>query len=98
MGIHGIAQPPRPEPKATCPRCRRPVAVLKTGKCSYCQAEIPGSAVQTQVKAALPPELLLAFEPRAVTVSTRSKWIRRAIALGVAALLVAGVMALCMKS
>src|SRR5206468_9322321 len=42
MGIKGITPPPGPTPKALCPSCHRPVALLKAGKCVYCGAIIPG--------------------------------------------------------
>ncbi len=98
MAIHGSALPPGPKPKAACPRCGRPVAVLKSGKCFYCGVEIPGSPPPAQSKVALPPDLLLAFAPRAASVSTGSQWIRRMIAFGATALLLAAIMGPCMKA
>ena len=97
MGIHGIAKPKRPEPKAKCPQCGRPVVVLKSGKCSYCQAAIDGAPRPAEAHVTLPPELLLALQPRAATISSGSRWTRRVIAVGATALLMAVFMGTCMK-
>jgi len=74
------------------------VAVLRSGKCFYCGAEIPGSPGAAEEKGALPPELLLALEPHAARVSRGSKWIRRTIAFGATAVLVAAIMGSCMRA
>jgi hypothetical protein len=98
MGIQGISRQPANEPKASCPSCRRPVAVLKTGRCSYCGAPLPGALHVVGSTPGLPPELLLSLQPRTPQVSKRTRWIRRLIGLGVASLLVAAIMGPCMKS
>ena len=98
MGIQRIAPQPEKEPRAICPSCRRPVVVLKTGKCSYCGAPLPGAVPVVASARGLPPEVLVSLEPRTAVVSSRSKWIRRMLAVGVTFLLVAAVMGSCMKS
>lgn len=100
MGIHAVSrQPsPTPEPKATCPSCHRPIAVLKSGKCLYCGNAIRGALHVVEGKAGLPVELQFALQPREGKLSNRAKWIRRIIALGVSSLIVALIMGPCMKS
>ena len=97
MGISGVAPRPKPVPKATCPGCRRPVALLKSDRCVYCGATT-GSATVAAPASKLPAELLIALEPRANAVSTRSIWLRRVLALGGAGLLTALIMGPCMKA
>ncbi len=98
MAIHRVAPAPRPAPKATCPTCHRPVAVLKRGKCLYCGTEIPGLASGARSEHTRPPDLLIAFPPRAASVPDRSRWVRGLIALGVSVMLVAAMMGACMKA
>ena len=98
MAIHAIARPPAPEPKATCPTCHRPVALQKNGKCIYCGAPLPGAAQVAEPQRGLPPEILLSLQPRRVEISSRTRWIRRAIAFGVSSSLLAAFMGACMKS
>jgi hypothetical protein len=98
MGTHGISLLPPPEPKATCPSCHRPVAVLKSGRCLYCSAPIPGALHVVEPGRGMPPDVLLSIQPRAAEVSSRTRWIRRMIAFGVASMLVGAIMGPCMKS
>jgi hypothetical protein len=97
MGIHAVARMPAPEPKATCPSCHRPVAMMKSGTCVYCGHRISDAEVEAP-KAGLPPELMFELQPRAAKISTGTRWIRRVIALGLSSLLVAVFMGPCMKS
>jgi hypothetical protein len=98
MGISGVAPRPKPVPKATCPGCQRPVALLKSDRCLYCGASTGGAAVAAAPTSKLPAELLIALEPRASTVTTRTIWLRRVFALGGAGLLTALVMGPCMRT
>jgi hypothetical protein len=98
MAIHSISRPPAPEPKATCPTCHRPVALLKSGKCIYCGAPLPGALHLVEPWRGLPPDVLLSLQPRTAEVSIRTRWIRRMIAFGVSSLLVSGIVGPCMKS
>lgn len=98
MGISGVSPHRRLAPKATCPGCKRPAALLKSGRCVYCGADL-GTQAQTLAPASkLPAELLIALEPRPKTVSSGSVWFRRIIALGGAGLITALVMGPCMKA
>ncbi len=72
--------------------------MLKSGKCLYCGAPIPGALHVVEPGPGLPPDILLSLQPRAAEVSSRTRWIRRMIAFGVASLLVAAIMGPCMKS
>lgn len=98
MGIHAVARPQAPEPKATCPSCQRPIVVLKSGKCLYCGNPIPGAIHAVEAKPGVPPELMFALQPREAQVSNSSKWIRRFIAAGVASILIAFFVRACMKT
>lgn len=98
VGIRGVTSSPRPAPKATCPRCGRPVALLRSARCVYCGAETGTPEAVAASGPRLPPEALIALEPRAHEVSSRSVWLRRVIALGGAGLVVALVMGPCMRS
>ena len=103
MGIRGVAGQPKPVPRATCPGCGRPVALLKSEQCLYCGAPtvaVPGlapSRATESPRAKLPVELLIALEPRKRTVSSRSIWLRRVLALGAAGLLTVLFMGPCMR-
>jgi hypothetical protein len=99
MGIKGITPPPGPAPKALCPSCHRPVALLKAGKCVYCGATIPGlvPALPTGPKGSLPTEIPLPELMVADDMQNRAKWARRIIAFGGMALLIAAMMGACMK-
>ena len=80
--------------------------MLKSGHCLYCGTETPHAAGLAREVAsrggpsatALPAELLFALEPKASGVSSGSMWLRRVIALGLAALLLALFVGQCMKS
>ena len=85
-------------PKATCPGCRRPVALLKSARCVYCGTALGGPSVPAGPASKLPAEALIALEPRARSDSTGSLWLRRVLALGVAGLLTALVMGPCMRT
>lgn len=85
-------------PKATCPGCKRPVALLKSGRCVYCGADLGGPAQALAPASKLPAELLIALEPRPKAASSGSIWFRRILALGGAVLLTALVMGPCMKA
>jgi hypothetical protein len=74
------------------------VVVLKSGKCLYCGERIPGALHVEETRPGLPPELMFSLQPRPARVSTRRKWIGRAIAMGVSSLLVGLMMGPCMKS
>jgi len=97
MGIHAVAKAPRPEPKATCPSCHRPVAMMKSGKCLYCGQPLPGALQVVETRPGLPPELMFALQPRTSQITPRTKWIRRAIAMGISSLLVGLFMGPCMN-
>jgi hypothetical protein len=99
MGIKGVSPPPGPAPKALCPSCHRPVALLKAGKCVYCGATIPGLAPAAAAisKGTLPSELALPELMIAGDMENRAKWARRIIAFGGMALLIAAMMGACMK-
>jgi hypothetical protein len=87
MGIQGVPARIKPAPKATCPRCRRPVAVLKSGRCSYCGAILDPSRPAAEVPAH--PEALIALDPQAtVRTSPRIVWLRRMAAMGAVSALV----------
>jgi len=95
VGISGVSPRPKPVPKVTCPTCRRPVAVLRSGLCSYCGAVV-GPADRPAARAsAIPPAVLIALEPRAH--ESGSKWLSRAIALSAAGVLLAVFIKACMK-
>jgi hypothetical protein len=80
----------------TCPTCRRPVAVLRSGLCSYCGAVV-GPVDRSAARASsIPPEVLIALEPR--THDSGSKWLRRTVALGAAGVLLAVFIKACMKA
>ena len=97
MGIRGVPASIKPAPKATCPRCGRPVVVLKSGRCSYCGAVLDASRPAVEVPAH--PEALIALDPHAASGSSpRVVWLRRMIALGGASLLTALFARACMKS
>lgn len=97
MGIQGVAASIKPAPKATCPRCRRPVAVLKSGRCSYCGAVFDAARPAAEVPAH--PEVLIALDPQAAGRSSpRAVWLRRLIALGAAFTLTALFARACMRS
>jgi len=98
MGISGVSSHLKPVPKATCPGCRRPVALLKSDRCVYCGTAIGGPPSPAAPGSRLPAEALIALEPRARTVSSGKVWLRRVLALGGAGLLVALVIGLCMKA
>jgi hypothetical protein len=72
--------------------------VLKSGKCLYCGAPIPGALHVVETQGGLPPELQLALQAGAEKSAGGSRWIRRMIAFGVAAILVAAIMGPCMNS
>jgi hypothetical protein len=72
--------------------------MLKSGRCLYCAALIPGALHVVEPERGLPPDLLLSLQPRTAEVSSRTRWIRRMIAFGVATMLVAAVMGPCMRS
>jgi len=99
MGIKGITPPPGPTPKALCPSCHRPVALLKAGKCVYCGAISPGlvPALPATPKGTLPTEIPLPELMVADDMQNRAKWARRIIAFGGMALLIAAMMGACMK-
>ncbi len=109
MGIRGFGPRPRPAPKATCAGCGRPVALLRSERCVYCGAAtgdrvappvaaVAGGAATPVPVSKLPPELLIALEPRPSPVTTRGMWLRRILALGGAGILTALVMGPCMRS
>jgi hypothetical protein len=72
--------------------------VLRSGRCVYCGAETGPAGTVAAGGSKLPPEALIALEPRAHEVSSRSVWLRRVIALGGAGLIVALVMGPCMRT
>jgi len=97
VGIQRIAASNKPAPKATCPRCRRPVAVLRSGRCSYCGAVLDPSRPAAEIPSH--PEALIALDPRAVSErSPRMVWIRRLMALGAASALAGLFARACMRS
>ena len=100
MGIQAVAEPPRPNPKATCPQCLRPLSVLKAGRCLYCGAEVhvPGAAAKSIAEAVMNAQVTVALEPRGQGERAGSRWLRRLIALGAAGLLIALFVANCMRS
>ena len=103
MGIRGVSPLPKPVPRAICPGCRRPVALLRSERCVYCGAPTGGGGALAAPSAGvpaskLPAQLLIALEPRASAISTRSIWLRRVLALGAAGLLTALVMGPCMRT
>lgn len=98
MGIRSVPERIRPAPKAACPRCRRPVAVIKAGRCSYCGAVLDLVLATRTPAPTLPPEALIALEPRGSAASSRTAWIRRMVALGAAVTLVALFTGTCMRS
>ena len=96
MGVRNLATVQKPEPKATCASCGRPLAILKTGQCVYCGAKVPGLTVVRN-----PAEIQLAqavalLEPRPPE-NTNRRWLIRigAIALGGAVLAI--VIGTCMR-
>ncbi len=98
MGISGVSPHRRPVAKATCPGCRRPVALLKSDRCVYCGTAVGGPSTPALRATKLPAELLIALEPRASAITSRSMWLRRFIALGGAGLLIALIMGPCMRA
>jgi hypothetical protein len=97
MGIQGVPARIKPAPKASCRRCGRPVAVLKSGRCSYCGVVLDPSRPVPAVPEH--PEALIALDPTArATTSSGSVWLRRLIALGGVSLLTALFARACMKS
>ena len=84
MGIQSIPKPKGPEPKARCPRCKRPVAMMARGACVYCGVTLGtgGDPASAGAGPAMPPELIIAFDP-----SLRAKrgggdkWLIRVLAL-----------------
>lgn len=97
MGVSGVSPGHKPVPKAICPGCRRPIVVLKSDRCLYCGRATGNPAAPAAPASRLPADALIALEPRQVTFSATSKWLRRGIALGFAGLLTAIVVLLCMK-
>jgi len=72
------------------------VAVLRSGLCSYCGAVV-GPVDRTFARASsIPPEALVALEPRPH--ESGSRWLRRTVALGAAGVLLAVFVRACMKS
>lgn len=98
MGISGVSKGHKPVPKATCPGCKRPVVLLKSDRCLYCGAATGGPGIEATPASRLPADALIALEPRPVTVSTTSRWLRRGIAFGFAGLLTLVVVLLCMRA
>ena len=76
------------------------MVVLRSGRCSYCGAEAgePGAGTTIRTVPAIPPEVLIALEPRAEGGSGRAVWARRALSLGVLGILVALFTGTCMKT
>lgn len=76
------------------------MVVLRSGRCSYCGAETaePGAGTATSAVPAIPPEVLIALEPRAAEGSGGAVWARRALSLGVLGILVALFAGTCMKT
>jgi len=82
VGIQGVAARIKPAPKANCRRCGRPVAVLRTGRCSYCGAVLDPSRPAPEIPEH--PESLIALDPEAkVPTPPRMVWLRRFIAMGI---------------
>ncbi|HKQ58382.1 MAG TPA: hypothetical protein VJY35_10995 [Candidatus Eisenbacteria bacterium] len=100
MGIRAVPTPARPDPKATCPHCHRPLSVLKAGRCLYCGTEVhvPGAAARSIAEAVMTAQVAVALEPVAKGSSTGSRWLRRLIALGVTGTLIALFVAQCMRT
>jgi hypothetical protein len=100
MGIRAVSLPPRPEPKATCPSCKRPIALLRTGKCIYCGANVPGALrlVTSETREALPvEEAMLQVQLQAAGKEKRNPWPVRIMAFGAASLLTAALIGPCMS-
>jgi hypothetical protein len=85
-------------PKATCPGCKRPVALLKSARCVYCGTALGGQGAAPAPASKLPAEVLIALEPRQRDTARGSVWFRRILALAGAGLLTALVMGPCMKA
>jgi hypothetical protein len=97
MGIRALAAPPRPEPKASCPSCGRPLAVIASGKCIYCGSAMPGVLAVVPPKSKIPAELLVQLEPRGEVRSTREKWLVRIVVFGISTGLVVAISIAIMK-
>lgn len=77
---------PKPQPKAVCSGCGRPMAVLKAGRCVYCGAAGAVTGAAAAGEAARPPvnlQLVQAqamLEPRLATKPGWMKWVVRSVA------------------
>lgn len=98
MGISGVSAARKPVPKAVCPGCGRPVVMLKSDRCLYCGVETGTAAAPAATASRIPAQALIALEPRARENGTGSRWMRRAVALGIAGLLLALFVGQCMKT
>lgn len=76
----------KPQPKAVCAGCGRPMAVLKAGRCVYCGAAgaATGAIAGAEARPAVNLQLVQAqalLEPRVETKPRWVKWVVRSVAL-----------------
>ena len=98
MGIQSVSTHSKPAPKATCPKCGRPVAVVKSGRCSYCGTWTGELLANPAPMSSLPPEVLLALEAPAGRSSRGAVWGRRLLSLGVLGIVMILFAGTCMRS
>jgi len=78
-----------PAPRALCPSCGRPVALLRAGACLYCGAAMTPTGPALEPASKIPPQMLVLLEPRARTPDVGRRWLMRvgAILTGMSAVI-----------
>jgi len=88
-----------PTPKARCPHCARPVALLRGTHCVYCRkalGKFEGGQKEPSGEAALAiAEVMLGQGLKGQ--NRRSRWVMRIVAASVGGLLAAGVVGMCAR-
>jgi hypothetical protein len=97
MRLEAASRGRSPAPKAICPGCGRPIAMLKAGQCLYCGKRVGGAVVPVsdgERMRAMAEAMLL---PRRVSGGQGRKWAIRLGAVAISAFVVLGVLGSCMK-
>src|SRR5258706_1957019 len=99
MGIQTIPPPDHAVPKALCPKCHRPIAMVRTGKCAYCGEVVPGLSKARALGAPdpTPPDFLGVDIEGMIPKGGRSRLVWQIMGFVSMALLAGGMMGTCMK-
>ena len=87
----------KPVPKALCPSCGRPVALLTAASCLYCGAAQASPAPAKEGASKIPAQMLVMLEPRAHDRKRGKVWLFRAGGILIGIMLVTALIGPCVR-